>query len=469
MVKATAEALLDEISDDFHTYLRKGVRFDQVIGSAHDELNIDDIETLLRIHFVLTDAEEGDGTRSNGDVGVLDFVRRLERRIRRMKTTTAPLSSEHRGEARGRINWSKTVRTRARTGKLDEPTFVCDRPEIRYDIDENLVLKRLLSVVHDIVIDDLAYARDNPDDYAWLDTWTDPTRTGTSRNRESLVDVLDRLYQQNVYLQRIDLDTSDITARTVESVKRSRSRFYSDAAVLLDRYRQLMNHDLNSADAREILNHTIVAPEKTAVLFELYWIFRILNQYEGVQYRVLADSRDDLSTVASWEQNGSRFVLSHDATGKALRFNESVESADLDSDGYLYRMNEVLARWQSLSAEALGRGGSDTLWGGRPDIVLEQYRERSEDDWKLDRVFVGEVKYTQNIDYVATGLRELLEYMAFVKHESTDEYVEQTENVLNSVRVTGALFVDELDQETASPPGENIEIVQYGDKTDQVL
>ncbi|MFC7116626.1 hypothetical protein ACFQH2_19060 [Natronoarchaeum sp. GCM10025703] len=46
MAKTTEEALLGEIADDFQTYLRKGVRFDRVIGSAHADLDIDDIETL---------------------------------------------------------------------------------------------------------------------------------------------------------------------------------------------------------------------------------------------------------------------------------------------------------------------------------------------------------------------------------------------------------------------------------------
>jgi len=39
----------------------------------------------------------------------------------------------------------------------------------------------------------------------------------------------------------------------------------------------------------------------------------------------------------------------------------------------------------------------------------------------LAEVFVGEVKHTQDTGYVAIGLREFLEYMAFVKHTATDE------------------------------------------------
>jgi hypothetical protein len=464
MPKTTSEALLDDIAGDFHTYLRKGVRFDRVIGAAHADLDIDDMDTLLRIHFVLTDAEADDT-----EVGVLDFMRRLEDRIRRMKTTTAPESVRYHGEIRGQIDWQSTVKTRARAGRLNEPVFVCSQPEEHYNIDENLVLKRLLTVIHDIVTDDLAYALENPDGYGWLDAWVNPDADTGSQSAESAAETLNRIYERNIYLQRIDVADTEITDRTIESVKRSRSQFYQDAAVLLDRYRQLLNHELDSADAREILNNTVIAPENTETLFELYWVFRVLEAYDGVEYRVLTDTRENPSAIATWVQDESRFVLSHDSTGRSLSFNESIDSADIAPEGYLYRMNEVLSRWQSLSAEMLGRGGSDSLWGGRPDIVLEQYREAGSGKWVLEEVFIGEVKYTQNIDYVATGLRELLEYMAFVKHRGTDEYVESPDDVLESVAVKGLLFVDELDRDTLSPEEREISIVQYPESPEQVL
>jgi hypothetical protein len=461
--KTSEDALLDAIADDFHTYLRKGVRFDRVIGSAHADLDVDDVETLLRVHFVLTEREDDDA------VGVLDFMRRLEARIRRMKTTTSAQAHEHRGEVRGRIDWHGTVKRRARAGRLDEPTFVCERPEEHYDIDENLVLKRLLSVVHDVVTTDLAYALENPDGYDWLDAWVRPDDDSDGRNAESMAETLERVYERNVYLQRIDVADTDVTDRMIESVKRSRSRFYQEAAVLLDRYRQLMNHELDSEEARDVLDNTVVAPGEPAVLFELYWVFRVLDAYDDVQYRVLTDSREDTSTIATWEHDDSRFVLSHDSTGTGLAFDESVDSVDVEPDGYLYRSNEVRSRWQSLSATLLDRGGSDSLWGGRPDVVLERFGTDDGGREELEAVFVGEVKYTESIDYAATGLRELIEYMAFVRRAATGEYVEPPEDLLDSVTVKGSLFVDDLDRAVDSPDGEEIQILQYPDSLDRVL
>lgn len=174
---------------------------------------------------------------------------------------------------------------------------------------------------------------------------------------------------------------------------------------------------------------------------------RVLDAYEGVQYWVLTDNRESPSTIATWEQDGFWFRLSHDSTRESLAFNESVGDEEIDPDGYLFRMNEVLSRWQSLSEQMLDRSGSGSLWGGRPDIVLERYRTEESGERALDQVFIGEVKYTQNIDYAATGLRELLEYMAFVRRAATDEYVEAPENLLNSVDVEGLLFVDKLERE----------------------
>ncbi len=463
MAKTSAEVLLDKISDDFHTYLRKGVRFDRVIGSAHADLDIDDIETLLRIHFVLTDAEDDASA-----VGVLDFVRQLEDRIRRMKTTTSPESFQYRGEIRGRIDWQSTVKTRARAGQLEEPVFVCTQPEEHYNIDENLVLKRLLTVVHDIITDDLAYALNNPEGYDWLGAWVNTGNRG-DRDVESAAEMLDRVYEENIYLQRINVADANLTDRTIESVKRSRSQFYRDAAVLLDRYRQLMNYELDSAEARDLLNHTLIAPENAETLFELYWVFRVLAAYDGVGYRVLTDRRERPSIVATWRRDESRFVLSHDATGESLTFSESIDTAAIEPDGYLYRMNEVLSRWQALSEDLLGRGGSDSLWGGRPDIVLERYQETETGSWELEQVFLGEVKYTQDVDYVATGLRELLEYMSFVKQSTTGEYVESADDVLDSVAVEGLLFVDELDREVSGEYDDDVKIIQYPQSLDRVV
>jgi hypothetical protein len=65
-----------------------------------------------------------------------------------------------------------------------------------------------------------------------------------------------------------------------------------------------------------------------------------------------------------------------------------------------------------------------SLWGGRPDIILEKYGK----DDKIMSVFIGEVKYTDDWNYAIQGLKELLEYMALIKEKGV--YIENYDNLL---------------------------------------
>lgn len=460
MAKTPSEELVQDIAENFHTYLKKGVRLDSVFGDAHPDLDIDDIESLLRIHFVLTESNS-----KAGRVGVLDFMRTLEERIRRMKTTTTDEVQHHRGEVRGRIDWQETVKARSRAGRIDEPLFVCRRSEEDYDVDENLVLKRLLEVIYEIVFNDLEHAIENPEDYRWLEDWVSTQSSEGFQPERTAARTLRNIYTENVYLQRVGADETQITNRMIRSVKRSRRPLYRDAAELLDQYRLLTSKQLDAEEAREILDHTLIAPEKTEVLFELYWIFKILESYENVRYEVL--SKDNRSTVAQWRTEDAEYVMYHDSTGDTVTFDEDSDDKAVETDGYLYRMDAVVNRWQELSEKLLHRGGSDTLWGGRPDILLERYKIRADTDTRrLDQLFIGEVKYTRNPDYAATGLRELLEYMAFVK-DADREYVESKEDLLESVSVKGLLFVDKLDSVGHSENG--VDIIQYDDDIEPLV
>jgi len=289
MVKTPSEALISDIAEDFHTYLRHGVRVDSVVGKAHAELDIEDLDSLLRVHFVLTQADDG-----ADNVGVVDFIQNLEGRLRRLKTSTARTQESFHGEIRGRVDWQATAKERSRSGRPDQRLFVCTKPEVDYEMPENLVLKRLLTVVRDIVTTELDQAMDNTEDNQWLGSWITPTEDGRTG-----LEILHRAYEENIYLQRISAERQDVTDRMIQDVRRSRNSLYRSAARLLDRYRQLRNQELDSKEVREVLNRTLIAPEATDVVFELYWVFRILDQYSNVTYLPL--SGDNRSMVARWQ------------------------------------------------------------------------------------------------------------------------------------------------------------------------
>lgn len=418
-----------------------------IVADIEPRLAVDDIEKLLRIHFVLTETDER-------GPGIIDFVEALPDRVRRIKTAITQDVETRRGEIRGHIDWQRTIKQRYRSPYPDSTRYTCRESSKNFEIDENLVLASLLSVVHEIVFDDLQPVLDDASDYRWLDVWLN--------SEQNLLGVLNRVFRENVYLQRIETDGVRVTDRMIRSVKRSRSPLYREAALLLDRYRRLLRYELDPKEAKELLKTTFIRPEREDLLFELYWIFRVLSTYDSIRFK-LVDGTSDV--VAHWETDESRYVLYHDSTGSAYtRFHEDLRTVDEPrKDGYLYRMTEVIERWQKLGHRLLDIDGSDTLWGGRPDILIEKYPR---DQSMPDEVFIGEVKYTRSRSYAAQGLRELLEYMALVK--SSDEYVEAKSEVLTSTRVHGLLFVDRIDSRGTSEKS-SISIKQFGDTIDQPI
>lgn len=450
MAKTGAEDLVETVADRFHTYLRRGVHVENVIGAAHPELEIEDIETLLRIHFVLTESDDAD----DEDVGVLDFARNLEDQVRQVKTTTRTETSRFRGEIRGRVDWQRTTKARFREGRPDATVFVCERREEDYDVDENLVLKQLLAVIDQILTEDLQGVLADPERYPWIADWVD----GDSET-DAAIDRLRKVYRENIYLQRIDLEEGTVTDRMVERVRRSRNPLYRDAATLLHRYRSMMDGRLDSEESRKVLNNTLIRPEKTETLFELHWIFTILDAYDDVQFRLLDE--DNPSVVARWITDDEEFVMYHDSIGEAARFDEPIPDEPPEG-GYFQRSVEVLEHWQALTEDILGRASRGSLWGGRPDIVIERYGT----DGQLRGLFLGEAKYTRSTDYIATGLRELLEYMAFAKDATDDEYIEADDDILDSESVGGVLFVDAVD---GAQSDEDIEIFEVGQTPGKVL
>jgi len=437
-MKATCEQLLDELAPNLNTYLMSGNVYNLTSFSKKIDpsLNIDNITRLLRIHFVLTQS-------TNSNVGVIDFVEQLSQRLRRVKTTVRRETEVLSGEVKGKIRWKDTVIQRYNQNPKDYTLFVCDRGERDYDIPENLVLKSLLQIIHSIVYEDLAVAFENK--YEWLKQWT--------REKE-LKTILTSLFLRNVYLKRIDLTNVTVNDRMINRAAASRLALYRDAALLISRYRRLMNYELDAVEARELLTNTFIKPEAMSVLFELYWAIKIIKQFEqfgGVRFQLLEPGS---KMVAKWEDNDYRYNIYHDSTG-SFQFHESTGSlGDVlkDSDNYLGRELKVLSKLEQMV------GIPQDLWGGRPDIILEKYTK----DNQLVAVLIGEVKYTDDQAYAIQGLRELLEYMAMIRAHGS--YIEDYHNLFGKLQtVKGCLFTDRVAERIEGD--KEVQVVMFGDDT----
>ncbi|MFC1890854.1 hypothetical protein ACFLZT_00505 [Thermodesulfobacteriota bacterium] len=433
-MKTSIDNMLNEISEDLNQFLKNG-NLTSFTKEIDPNLKIDNILKLLRIHFILT------ATKKN-KVGVINFIEQLPQRLRRIKTTVRKESEIIEGEVKGRINWQGTIRLRYNRNPSNKALFVCDKKEKNYDIAENLVLKRLLQIVHNIIYNDL-----NPafkERYSWLKDWV---------GRKELKNVLNQLFLRNVYLKRIDLTENIVTERMINRAAKSRTILYREAAELLTRYNKLMKYDLDASEAKELLRNTFIEPDKAETLFELYWTIKIIKQFIDPKYQLIEPGSD---TVATWKTKKNKYKIYHNSVGN-FEFKEKVDALSKllkEKDNYLGRALKVFDRLEKLVGVKSG-----SLWGGRPDILLEKYDEND----NLDSILVGEVKYTQDKGYAIQGLRELLEYLALIKSDGI--YIEKYDDLFSEPKkIKGALFLDFMGEDKLDIENdESVFVAMFGD------
>lgn len=429
-MKATSKELLKEIAENLTPYLMLGnkINLNSITKKIEPNLNINNIKKLLKIHFVLTKGN------SHGKMGVISFMQELTKRIRRIKTSTLKESERVRGRVSGKINWKETITKNLRYGEEELNELMCVKTRKYYDISENLVLKKLLKIIYNIIKKDLQKAFNS--EYNWLKEWI---------SEENLKSILTKVYLKNIYLSRINLAKIKLTKRMINKAIKSRNRLYREAGLLLLKYQKLMNYELNEEEAKDLLRNTFIKPGKTDVLFELYWILKIIKQFkvQNFQFELIEPGNN---LIATWTSNKWRFKIYHDSTG-SLRFYESIDKLweeNKDKKGYLRRQLIVLKKLKEMTQKNL----KNSLWGGRPDIILEKYKlkEGGKVEEHPTSIFIGEVKYTNNESYAIKGLKELLEYIALIRENDMSYFEKDALKLFNKMEnLKGGLFIDQIE------------------------
>ena len=386
----TADALVDATTEELATYLRSGAINTRALTESldYEGLDIDDWDRLKRIHFSL-----------NADVH--EFISKLPERVRRIKTESQRQHIDTRGEIRGSIDWSGTLRTWSDSGYADRSRFVCDTPYTEYDIAENRVLKRLLWQIHRTVTTDLRGV-----EYDWRrQYWTDDQ-----------IDQFSRLYKQNVHLNRIATGQQiSVTDQDLTAARRSRLDLYTDAYKLLERYQRLQS-DRFDPDITKLLTETLIIPASTPTLFELFCIFRILRclnkETPGVQLHPIAGESNALAQLKTDER---RIEIYHDQNG-SIKFHETLDPDNIPDHSTFKRYQDALVDYTDALRELTGSDQDPVLYRGRPDIVIEIY-DTSTSDGGLVSVLLGEVKYTSAAQTFKNGLEELATYRQFANHD----------------------------------------------------
>lgn len=400
------EELLEEISGYLHGYLKTGtVRINSFLSKIN--LNISNLEQLLKIRFLLKEE-------------TIQFVKELPYLLKNIKTTTTVKNDLHYGEVRGQIDWDQTIKERLAKNYLDRTIFSTNESVRSYNTPENLVLKQLLLVLYSLI-----YKSDyikGFEEAKWFQDW-----------QGLKVNVLNAL-RKNIYLQRVE--NQQVSDRMVTKIVNHRNRLYRTAAKLLLTYRSLANGQFSVEDVEVLLRETFIAPDNIDVLFELYWVVKVIKQNTENSKLHLLDGSQNM--VASWENNGFLYNIYHNSTGSgAVQFNISSSEIAESSHPYLIQKYHSFTLSRKLSRSIFGQNKEGFLWKGRPDFLVEVYEKSSEN---LVAVIIGEVKNTPRVDYAITGMEELLEYIYFVKENGADY-------ALNSgISVRGILCVgDDVD------------------------
>ena len=411
--KLKPEDMIKEIAEMLVIYLKQGntVKLDSYIKKLN--LNINNFDQLLRIHFLL-----------NKDV--MSFIEELPHLIRNIKTSTQKNNREVNGEIRGRIDWQATIANRCKNNFNDKSRFVCQQVDKDFNIKENLVLKKFLKIIDEILINDL---KRSWFDYHWLSNWFE---------NDGLFNSFDQIINRNIYLKRINLDNVIITDRMINDSKRSRNILYRKAAELLEFYYNYVENNIwqeNEEKIIKLLNDSFIKPQKDSVLFELYWVMKLIEANTNKYSLELLDKKSNLT--AEWIKGNYKYSLYHDSTA-SKNLNWSVDLSEIKNSGNSFLKRKVLSREKAMEISSVFNSELDkNYWNGRPDIIIE-VRNRS--DNSLKKIIVAEVKYTRNNDTAKGGLKELLDYLYLIK-DSNSQYFDLREN---EIAIEGLLLVDEI-------------------------
>ncbi|MDK2839238.1 MAG: hypothetical protein PWQ83_773 [Thermosipho sp. (in: thermotogales)] len=133
---------------------------------------------------------------------------------------------------------------------------------------------------------------------------------------------------------------------------------------------------------------------------------------------------------------------------------EEVKDSSITNE-FLKRQIKVYDKFREIGSKLFkDKEINENIWQGRPDIIIEV---RNKETNELKKVILGEVKYTTDKNYVLEGLRELLEYIYFLK-DKYNNFIFETDK--QEIKIKGILFTDKLEYNYIND--ESLEVVNYG-------
>jgi len=428
------QQLIDAVSENLFAYVMHGEIAEQQIFDDLKPTGLDErfesFEALVDLHFLLRPE-------------VVDFVEMLPQRLRSIKTQTQNVQTTARGKITGRVDWESTIRRRYSKAPNDRSLFVCDNRHESYDIDENIVLKRFLSTVYTTLDDCEMYLER---EYDWVtDRW---------KENLTLVDRMRDLFERNVHVTRIrDPERYEPTDRMLQRAETARNDVYRDAADLLRDHRQ--SRSGNEAAIKDLLETTLITPDDEETLFELYVLFRYIEAVEDYQ-----NGETSISTIETDRQEVAK-IQSDEGADVVLYHDNSAADRDLSFiPEPLEKPDEALTRTEQIQRRArriVNQYFEDDRFErrtNRPDVIVLEIQHQYQHEY-----LITEVKHSTKPETIQQGIKETLEYLAFLRHDDTLVFSDSSPFGSGS---NGVLVTQDINErETASfDDQETIRIVQ---------
>lgn len=408
--------MIKEIQEELIIYFRQGI-INVTNFFELEDVQFHNIYDILKIHFILSK-------------DVKDYVLSLEKNIRSIKTSTSLEKKLYQGEVRGKIDWNKTIQHRQQHHNVDKLSFVTDNVDKLFETKENIVLKRAVSIIYNILHLDLDLTNIKKQD--WYG------------EGDKIEKIISDVYQSNIYIKKMQTDKINVSEKMIADVSKSRNKIYRDSAKIVRLYRELMS--LDKEHMRALFTETFIEMHDINEVFELYCIFNYLKgrfNKKLVTYHIINSSEKYL---ASLDDGKYYYKIYHDREAiEHLGFKIEKSEIEQTENEYLNRRLNVINQKNKIMRE-LGRKTSSTVWRGRPDLIIIKLNKKDE---TIEEIEIGEIKYTKSLSYLSTGLEELLEYMHLVK-DTSNYYIEQD-------KIKGVLFVDDMPIEVST--FEDIEII----------
>lgn len=415
--------LIEELTQDIFAYVMQGGFPPEEFAASVKPRGLDerfnDFQLLMDLHFILKD-------------DVVKFVEELPQHLRQIRTETESVVRERRGTVDGHINWGATIKRRNTQNPLDNSLFLCENRSEDYDIGENLVLKKLLAVIHQTLTESEEYLIE---EYEWVQqTW---------KGNQQLIEELSHIVERNVHVRRIrDPETYEPTERMMTAAENARQPVYRDAAELIRARERLLSGD--PEELQRMLETTAITPDDENRLFELFVLFRFVETIERLQ-----NATPRFNTIATDRQEIARFEGEKDLY---LYHDNSASDRDLsflsepDAEGRpLTRAEKVQEVALSIANNYFRDRNPFRNHTGRPDMIVLEIVSENDHEY-----LIAEVKNSINTDTIRKGIKETLEYLAFLRFD--DEFVfgdSPTEEYFGS-GWNGLLIVQDLDEETAT-------------------